>query len=62
MNQSVKYARVRAIQDPDRDRDNHGTYYGNNAPGHFRLNNKRFARLMFTMRTTRGTFVVRGEK
>lgn len=62
MRQTVKYARARAIQDPDRDRDTHGTYYGNNAPGSFRLNNKRFARLMFAMRNTRGAFVVRGEK
>lgn len=62
MNQSVKYARARASQDPNRCADTHGTYYGNNAPGHFRLSNKRFARLMFTMRTTRGTFLVRGEK
>ncbi|AXG66333.1 hypothetical protein SEA_ANNADREAMY_254 [Streptomyces phage Annadreamy] len=62
MRQTVKYARVRAIQDPDRDLDTPGTYYGNNAPGSFRLNNKRFARLVFTMRTTRGAHVAKGER
>lgn len=60
--QTVKFARVRATQDPDRDMDTPGKHYGNNAPGTFKLSNKRFAALVFNLRTTRGAFVAKGVK
>ena len=52
MNQTIKYGKLRAKNDPDRDVTNHGLYYGHNLckwPINWALS-----------RTTRGTFVKRG--
>jgi hypothetical protein len=61
MRQTVKYARVRAIQDPDRTKDNGGTHYGSNAVGSFRLDMDSWLSLFFATRTTRGAHVRAGE-
>ena len=62
MSQTVKYARVRAIQDPDRDLDTPGKHYGNNAPGAFRLPLDSWLPLFFATRNTRGACVAAGVK
>ena len=61
MRQTVKYARVRAIQDSDRTTDNPGTHYGNNVPGINSLPTERFFPTFFAWRTTRGSIVRAGE-
>lgn len=61
MRQTVKYARVRAIRDPDRTKDNGGTHYGNNAAGAFRLPLDSWLNLFFATRTTHGAHVRAGE-
>ena len=61
MRQTVKYARVRAMQDSDRTKDNPGTHYGNNAAGAFRLSLDEWLSLFFNTRTTRGAIVRAGE-
>lgn len=61
MRQTVKYARVRAMQDSDRTKDNPGIYYGDNAAGAFRLSLDEWISLFFNTRTTRGAIVRAGE-
>lgn len=61
MRQTVKYARVRAIQDPDHAKDNAGIHYGNNVPGITFLSSERFIIPFFAWRTTRGAIVRGGE-
>ncbi|QNN99334.1 hypothetical protein SEA_FAUST_262 [Streptomyces phage Faust] len=61
MRQTVKYARVRAMQDSDRTKDNPGIYYGDNAPGAFRLEMDAWLTVFFSTRTTHGAIVAGGE-
>lgn len=56
MRQTVRYAKARALTVPDAP----GTYYGNNFPGSFRLNNERWARTAFAFRNTRGVTTRKG--
>lgn len=58
--QTVKFGKLRAMGDPDRTEERSGIYYGDNVPGNFRLNNRRFARTVFVARTTRGAMVRKG--
>lgn len=48
MNQTVKFGKLRAKQDPDRSKSNPGTYYGSNFS--YRLNEYKL-----DQRTTRGS-------
>lgn len=61
MRQTVKYARARAIQDPDRAKDNPGVHYGNNVPGIMFLSSERFIPPFFMWRITRGAIAAGGE-
>lgn len=61
MRQTVKYARVRAIQDPDRDLDTPGTHYGSNAHGAFRLPLDSWVSMFFNTRVTHGAHIRAGE-
>lgn len=55
MSQTIKFGRLRAKSDPDRDAQNHGVYYGKNWQG----------RTPYTpgtqYRNTNGAFVKRGQ-
>ena len=60
MRQTIRYAKVRASQDPDRGMDTPGTYYGSNAHGSFRLSGNDWAVLFFRVRTTHGAYIRAG--
>ena len=57
MRQTVKYARVRASQDPDRTAEKGGTYFGNNLPGTFRIGMERWSRAALSWSTRYGATI-----
>lgn len=55
MSQTLKFGRIRASNDPDRDRTTHGTYYGKNWNGGIS-----YSKTRVVYANTRGTWIKRG--
>lgn len=57
MSQTIKFGKVRAKNDPDRDATTHGIYYGCNMNRNSQTDKFGW---VFRVKTTHGTFVKRG--